>query len=332
MRIFTMKLTACCLAIVICLGSPAFAEPETVRVATYNIENWHQRFLGNRMGKPEVSLPDTPEVKQLLDAVKKANDEDNWQIAQVILDPAFSPDVLVVQEGCRQEDLQFFNKRWLSGAYETLITFPSNTNRDQHLNLLLKPGFKVLDRRDQYHTEPDPAADQRGGRLFARGPAFALIETPGGHRFWVGTTHQKSKSGNSREVTEWRNREAVRTRQILKELETGDPHPVVLLGDMNDELGIQEFEIDGGGDTIANLIGSNGEALFHLATRPLGEAGEVSFGGYWNPRFRSLIDHVVVSKSLKDQIEDVRVISHGLAPVASDHYPVMIQLKLGETK
>ena len=100
-----------------------------------------------------------------------------------------------------------------------------------------------------------------------------------------------------------------------------------LLGDMNDEYGMQEFEAEGGGDTIANLLGP-ANAGFILATKKLHDAKEFSFGGYWNTRYRTLIDHVVVTRGMKDQIQDVKVVkSPPLAPAASDHYPVMVTIK-----
>jgi endonuclease/exonuclease/phosphatase family metal-dependent hydrolase len=303
-----------------------FAYAESITIATYNIEHFNDNFLAHRMATTQPALPEDERVKELLDEVKRQNDENNWEIAQVILDPRFSPDVLVTQEGCRQEDLEFFNERWLNKAYATLLTFPSNTTRDQHLNVLLKPGFKVIERKDQYYLEPDTIPNPRGERLFARGPAFVLVEAPSGYRFWVGTTHQKSKGGNSVEMTQWRNREAKRTREIMKELAASGTKDVILLGDMNDELGIQEFELEGGGDVIANLVGPESDGLI-LATKPLADQGKRSFGGYWNTRFRNLIDHIVITKDVKDQVEEVRVIDDGLAPVASDHYPVMIRIR-----
>src|SRR3954454_6090872 len=143
------------------------------------------------------------------------------------------------------------------------MTFPTNTTRNQHLCMLLKPGFKVIEKRDKYYLEKDTVENSRGERLFARGPAFVLVETPGGYQFWVGVTHQKSKSGNSVDVTKWRIRECARTHQILKELEhsgkgNGD---VLFMGDMNDELGYQEFEQEAGGDAIATLVGPKEDGL-----------------------------------------------------------------------
>lgn len=317
------------LAVLILTGFCGTAAAETVTVATYNIENFRRHFMANRLATSEPPLPQDERVKELLDELKRYNDKNNWMIATVIQAPEFDPDILLIQEGCSQEDLEFFNKRWLNEAYETVITFQTNTNRDQHLNLMMKPGFKVIERRDEFYKEIDSVPNPVGERLFARGPGFVLVETPGGFRFWVGTTHQKSKSGNSIEATRWRNREAVRTHEILRELRDGDPYPVMLLGDINDEIGIQEFEMDGGGDTVANLVGPPGGG-FLLATAQLSEAGKITYGGYWNARFRSLIDHIVISEDLKDRVSEVRVYNTRLAAAASDHYPVIIRIRDGK--
>ena len=186
---------------------------DTITVATYNIENFKEHFLARTIADMKLNSKLTdPELKQafaaMLSELRNANDEDNWETAQVILDPRFSPDILVFEEGCSQEQLDEFNKRWLKGAYETAIVFPGNSTRGQTVGLLAKPGFKVIDRKDQYYEEPDNVSNERGEKLFARGPAFLLMQTPSGYRFWVGVTHQKSKYGNSVEVTQWRNREA----------------------------------------------------------------------------------------------------------------------------
>jgi endonuclease/exonuclease/phosphatase family metal-dependent hydrolase len=243
----------------------------------------------------------------------------------VFNDPKFNPDVVVLQECANQSDLEYFNRRWLGGMYETIIQFPSNTTRDQHLAIMLKPGFKVVEQRTDYHKTPDSVPNDRGNLLFARGPSFVLIETPAGFKMWVGTTHQKSKGGNSVEVTQWRNREAVQTHKILRELrETG--HPVMLLGDFNDEIGIQEFEQEGGGDVMANVVGTADDGLV-LLTEPLSRAGKISFGGYNREDYRSFIDHVIATSDLKDRVENVDVYQDGVAKVASDHYPVFVRLK-----
>jgi endonuclease/exonuclease/phosphatase family metal-dependent hydrolase len=325
--------------------SCALAQAEEIKLATYNIEYFDRHFLAHRYANHPVSQDAAG--KEILEELRKKNDEDNWQTAEVILDSKFNPDILVIEEGCEEADLKYFNHRWLNDAYATVIQFPSNTERRQHLNLLMKPGFKILEKRDQYYLEPDPVGNERGSRLFARGPAFVKVSSPSGYVFWVGVTHMKSKnvgpsederkgdkdgreSDQTRkkkiEATKWRNREAVRTHQIIKELEKVGPNRVLLLGDMNDSLGLDPYEPEGGGDALANLVGPPEDGLI-LATRTLADSKQHSFNGYWRTGFRELIDHVIATPAMKNQVLDVRIISDGLAKVASDHFPVMVRIK-----
>ena len=313
---------------------------EEITVATYNVELFDHHFMAHHASTQPIAK--NPEAKEILDELRKKNDEDNWETAQVILDPKFNPDILVLEEACDQDDLRFFNRRWLNDAYETALTFPTNTDRHQNLDLLMKKGFTILERRDKYHLEPDPVGNARGSRLFARGPAFVKIKTPGGYVFWVGVTHMKSKRydndavssqgseaevRNGRiEVTKWRNREAVRTHQIIKELEKAGPKDVILLGDMNDSLGLDEYEPEGGGDAIMNLVGPPADGLV-LLTKPLAEQHQNSFNGYWRDRFRELIDHVIITPSMKDEVVDVKIFQDSFTAVSSDHFPVMVRLK-----
>jgi endonuclease/exonuclease/phosphatase family metal-dependent hydrolase len=302
------------------------ARAETVTVATYNVEHFENHFLGFKLGKMrEAKQPGA--FQEAVDALKHSNDKENFAVARVITHKSFNPDVLVIEEGCTQANLEFFNKRWLQNAYGTVVQFPSNTDREQHLCMLLKPGFKILQRHDEYHLERDAGGNDRGNVLFARGPVFCLVQTPAGYKFWIGVTHQKSKYDNSLEVTQWRNREAVRTHQIMLNLQKQGPTDVMLLGDMNDELGDDEYEKqpNSGGDSITNLVGPAADH-FVLVTEPLARSHQDSFGGYWNPKFRSFIDHVIVTPSMKDQIQKVEVFYGSVAPVASDHFPVFVKL------
>ena len=323
-------------AVTTCLALTNAARAEDVKIATYNVEHWNDRFNTRQVRATLKKLGDTEELKELADNNARANDKANWAAAEVIR--AMDPDIMVFEEGCTQEDLNYFGHRWLEDAYATMKVFPSNTGeRNQHIGLIAKPGFKILKTMDQYHLEKDSVAKpfatgERNGeagsenRLFARGPAFVLMESPGGKQFWVGVNHQKSKSGNSLDVTRWRNREATRVHGIIKELEKTGPADVVFGGDLNDELGMQEFEQEAGGDSIALIQGPPADGVV-LATRKLAEANAVSFGGYWSTRYRSMIDHFFVTKSLADKVADVKIFKDGLAPVASDHYPVVMTLR-----
>jgi endonuclease/exonuclease/phosphatase family metal-dependent hydrolase len=340
------------------------AESETITLATYNVEHFQEHFYAHQLTqKLAKEKKEDADIKEMLFQLRKMNDEDNWETALVITDRDVNPDILVIEEGCTQDNLEYFNKRWLHSAYETVIQFPSNTgDRNQHLNMLIKPGFKVLQKKDQYYLEKDPTPNSRGDKLFARGPSFVLVQSPGGYKFWVGVTHQKSKridfdrehesamrkelSGQPKAVidekikaaktesgksaAEWRNREAKRTHEIMKALAATAAQDgsadVILLGDMNDDLGMDENEKLAGADAIELLVGPKDDNFF-LATRALAEKGEISFGGYFRPDYRSFIDHVVVTPAMKERVADVRVFHGGVAKVSSDHYPVVVKVK-----
>ena len=351
-----MRRITCGIGLILILG--AAASGETITLATYNIEHFQDNFRAHELSKKLPRDVSDPVLKELLASEREGDDEDNWEVAQVITHPEFNPDVLVIQEGCTQENLEYFNKRWLNNAYATAVVFATNTEHDQHLAMLLKPGFKILEKRDRYHLEKDTVPNERGDRLFARGPAFCLLEGPGGYRFWVGVTHQKSKgifytkeqadavrAANpgatpqqveqkiaedkarlARDAAAWRLREARRTHEIMLELEKTATNDVILLGHMNDDLGQDEAEKQAGGDAIATLVGPPADGLV-LATGPLADKGEFSFGGYYRTQFRNLIDHVVVTKGMKDQVKGVGVFKGGVAAVASDHYPVYVKIE-----
>ncbi len=300
----------------------------TIRIATWNVENWRDHFDAWRRRRQRAR--DEAEARQKqIEAFQ--NDEDNWEIAQVLLDPEFAPDIVVVQEGCAQEELEQFNREWLGGAFATLRVLPSNDERGQTLAILLREGFEIVEIDADHHRLPDPDdLNPRSDRLFARGPAFVLVQTPSGNRLWVGTNHQKSKAGEDGLAdTRWRNAEALATRRIIQDLaaRSDGAAGVVFLGDLNDQLGIQAWELEGGGDTVANLVGPP-EAGLELATRKLAEEGVASYMGYWRPTYRGLIDHIVITQDLAPSVGQVAVFDSAWARVASDHLPVYIDLRL----
>ncbi len=303
----------------------AAAAPAQVRIVTFNIENWRNHFFAFKMNKRASTQPAwDDDVKELIQIARQDADTENWAAARAILDPSVRPDIMVMQEGCSQEDLNFFNTQFLNGYFDTVHVFPSNTERGQNIGILMRPGFKVLEYRQDYYKEPDTAGVNtiQTGFLFARGPGFAHVQAPDGNTFWVGTNHQKSKSGNSVEVTKWRNAEAKRTHEILQDLRKSDPE-VIFLGDLNDELGYQEFELEAGGSAIDLLVGSGDDALV-LATKPLVDKGAISYHGRMRGRHRSFIDHAIITPEAAKQLKDIHVGVSPHAEYASDHYPVVL--------
>ena len=309
-------------ALLLSLLLTSAAAPEPVRVVSYNVENFRENFTAFQLQKKyrDADLPE--DVIDLIDRERREDREENLEVAAVILE--LRPDVLALQESAGKRDLEYFNKEFLGGHFGTIVELPTNTDRDQHLCVMLRPGFEVV---RQVSLAEMPDADdlnERGDRLFARGPGFLLIETPGGERFWLGNTHQKSKGGNSALVTRWRNAEARATRDEMLELADGREKDVLLVGDMNDDLGLGEYEAEGGGDVMANF--TDGVALL---TRPLIDAGAVSYVGYGGSDRTSMIDHAVATKTLAGQVDSVELHAGPMTAVASDHLPLIVDLKLG---
>lgn len=298
--------------------------PVPLRIMTMNTEWWVNVFLPKKVLATTRSIkPPLPEdVIEVLKNARAASDEENWEIARNIL--AVQPDVMVFQEGCAIEDLTWFNNQMLRNYFEAVHVFKTNDERGQNTGILVKAGFKVLEFREDYHNEPDTNdVNPRGDKLFARGPGFAKIKAPNGTEFWVGTNHTKSKSGNSVEVTKWRIAESRRTNQIIAELKKAGPAPVFFLGDMNDELGYQEFEQEAGGSSVEATAGTGADALLVL-TKSLAESGAISYHGGRAGRHHSFIDHAFATPEAAKWVKEVHVFNGELADVASDHYPVVV--------
>jgi endonuclease/exonuclease/phosphatase family metal-dependent hydrolase len=309
-------------------GKPADPKPAdgSVRIVTYNIENWRYSFLAHKVW-PSSQPSWSEDLVDLVARERREDDEENWEVARTILHDGVKPDILVIQEACEQRDLNYFNTQFLRGYFDTVHIFPSNSNRGQNIGILMRPGFKVLEYREDYKDIPDKNDDNpETDKLFARGPGFAKVEAPNGARFWVGTNHAKSKSGNSVEATRWRNAEARMTNKIISELRKAGPNKVVFLGDLNDEIGLQEFEKEAGGSAIELLAGSGADAL-KIVTRPLSDEGKISFHGGRSTRYKSFIDHAVLTPEAEKHLKRVSVFTGDLADVASDHYPVVLEFQ-----
>jgi endonuclease/exonuclease/phosphatase family metal-dependent hydrolase len=298
------------------------AAGQTVRIMTYNVENFRQNFLAFQVNK--TTQPNWPPAAlELIARERREDDEENWEVARTITD--VSPDIWLLQEGCDKSDLEYFNREFLKGYFETVHVFKTNTDRVQNTAILLKPGFKVLEYKEDYHDEPDTGdVNPLFDKLFARGPGFALVQAPDGSKFWVGTNHAKSKAGdNGVPVTQWRNAEAVRTNQIINELRKAGPKEVFFLGDMNDELGMDQYEKEVGASAI-ELIGGKGDTALEILTKPLVDRGEISYGGYRRGDHRSFIDHAFATPEAAKWVQSVYVFRGDLADVASDHFPVVV--------
>jgi hypothetical protein len=308
---------------------------ETIRVATYNIE--HMSDMLN------VALvePNDRTREQWGDFFN--DEEDCYEVAWVITQTAATPDILLIQEGCSQDELEHFNTHWLRQAYAYVKVFRGNSPRGQQLGILAKKGFEPLEVRE-FADEVDPVDDpalrklKEGGGLaeknllFSRGPAFVKFRTPGGHVMWVGNTHVKSKYGNSLPVVKWRIREMQRTREICGELlATGDTPYLLLGGDFNDDMQLDEFEKKLSRDALSIMIDGKGDEQLLSLTSPLIRTNPR--GGTYHARVKTKyppawFDYIFASPDLARYVKATTLIDTPLAGVASDHLPVVTEIAL----
>lgn len=313
--VWFLLLTAGCGA----AGENTTAQPmkpagEEVVIATWNIENFMMLFDQEMM--PERSRNTTEYYR---------DDEDLYEIARTMKLPQMNADIVLIQEGPTPAMLELFVRERLGGRYAYVKSFEGNTE-GQYLCMLIKPGFRVLQER-VYKDEKDSVSGQM---LFSRGPAFVLVETPKGHRLWVGTTHAKSKADNSRSVTEWRIREMVRTRQICGELLAGGPTEYLLIGgDFNDDFGLDSYEKSLGQDGVEVMVKGEGkerlicldEVIWKKNPRAASYHCEIK-----PPRYRSFLDHFFASPALAERMKEIYLVNDPIAAVASDHYPLVVRL------
>src|SRR5205807_755966 len=87
-------------AIVLILLLTPTLRAEQITLATYNVELFDHHFMAHHASTQPIAKD--PAAKEILEELRKKNDEDNWETAQVILDPKFNPDILVIEEACDQ--------------------------------------------------------------------------------------------------------------------------------------------------------------------------------------------------------------------------------------
>src|SRR3954467_8919735 len=70
-----------------------------ITIATYNVEHFADHFRGFHMDQAATTRPVDADMKDLIAAIKRWNTENQWEVANVISDPKFSPDILCIEEG-----------------------------------------------------------------------------------------------------------------------------------------------------------------------------------------------------------------------------------------
>ena len=306
------------LAVIIFAFNNACLNAENVKIATYNIEHFARMFDQHKLPRGERDM-----TEYYRDC------EDIYEVARVINLPDFDPDIICIEEGPELAMLELFNKDYLNSKYAFVRVFDTNSNRDQTLAMLAKPGF-VVKQIVQYCKDPDPADSSGTKWLFSRGPGFVQFQTPGGNQLCVGVTHIKSKYGDNPDMVKRRGRQMARIGAICASYIDSGLDYVAVLGDFNDSFGLDKNETKAGMDAIAQVLAASDRIT--CLTRPLQQQGDYTYHcQFKSPRYRSFLDHIFVSESLAKINSSIKVIKDPIADVASDHWPVLANFDFPES-
>jgi len=316
-----------------------------LKIATWNIENMNNYFSGD---KP-----------------KEDADSDNHfqQIRDVIL--GIDADILGIQEGPNKEiEMNRFLEKHLPGKYKTVIASPrdrhpiNNTSySDRQISFILYRDDPKFTHNQIERTEHDgPFADWRttidpehpDSLYFHHRLPVEMDFTydDGTKNFTVRLLclHTKSKKPNYAKPGDAKNNrrillaQAIKIRDYIDSILDNDLNaPVIVVGDLNDGIGLDPFEYVLGGDFVGILTGSvrMPYRLFDNACKiqileNLQEPGKhysISFNADGEIQ-KILIDHILFSPYFKnnDLIEEstgkIREDLRNSFPNASDHTPI----------
>lgn len=272
----------------------------TVRVATFNVENYLDAPAENRHVKP-------PEARA--------------KVAESIA--ALRPDVLALEEMGSTNALMELQAalvaRGMNLPYWEFVTGP-----DPAIHIAILSRFELVARRP--HT--NEAYLLNGHRLrLSRGIAEVDVRVSERFQFTLMAAHLKSRLPSAvADEAEMREQEAVRLRALVEERLAADPN-LVLAGDLNDSRDSKPLKA---------VLGKGRFALFdtHPAERDCsghaegsGARGRAAAWTYYYARedMYSRIDYVLVSPAMKARWlpQESCVLSMPDWGTASDHRPVV---------
>jgi len=277
------------------------AVPDSFRVATFNLENYHLRPFGNRPAK-------SPESRR--------------QAVQQIL--AIQPDVLALQEIGEREALVELQGRLKESGLD-LPHLEHVSGWDTNIFVAVLSRFPFSARR----PHPRESFLLNGRRLFtSRGIAEVEIEVTARYRFTLLTTHLKSRRQSTvADEADLRAAEARVLREKVDAILAVSPNAnIVVCGDFNDTRD---------SETLRTLVGRGKPAL--TDTRPFERNGDTR----GTDRFRTVtwthfygkedtysrIDYVLLSKGMSREwkSEGSYVLAAPNWGLASDHRPVVCE-------
>ncbi|MEM1387542.1 MAG: endonuclease/exonuclease/phosphatase family protein [Pseudomonadota bacterium] len=334
-----------------------------LRIATYNVE-WFNALFDDE-ARPLVD--DGPSARHRI--TRRAQFE---ALGRVFT--ALKADVVMVVEApdtIRQRDtiraLERFAARFELRARKAVMGFVNQTQ--QELALLYDPDRVTLrhDPRDggahaprfdttfRFDLDVDAAPEAIS---FSKPPLEAVLEV-GGHTLRLIGCHVKSKAPHGatdpqsvmRISIENRRKQLAQCvwmrRRVDAHLEAGDD--VILLGDLNDGPGLDEYEKLFGRSGVEIVLGSGEGALYDpharmALTQRLGASHATA--RFYNKAegryFQALLDYIMVSPGLRRRARTWRIWHPFDDPpcynapelrdallTASDHFPVTLDLELG---
>ncbi len=326
-------------------GGPALpplgAEPGSLTVATFNVENLHP---GDEMIprlawviRNDLGAPDVVALQEVQD---DSGPEDDGTTSAAATFAALIEAIAAV-DGPRYEVHQIDPRDNADGGQ------PGGNIRvgflvDPRRVTVTQRGELSPDARVEVHVdERGPLLSPNPGRVSPADPAFAESEELGyaptrkplalevdfqGRRVFLVNVHLKSKSGDDRVfgsrqpprfvTEEQRSLQAARVRELADEILARDPEAaVVVLGDLNEHEFRGPLAVLTAGDSLVNLI----------------ERVPVADRYTYNYRGNSqVLDHILVSPGLATGAQILIQHLHADFPVPrpSDHDPVLARLKI----
>ncbi len=294
----------------------------TIRLMSYNIENLFDEHddpaLTGRFDDKDMTKPAAHRAAAA-DAIRRAN-----------------PDVIALQEVESLQALLWFRDEFLSDmGYAHVVSLDSGDSRGIENSVLSRfplKDAKVWPGLPLGGTHPQ-SSEFRGEPIeFRRSPLRVTIEVPdaakpdvAAYSLTLFVVHQKSGRDNNY----WRNREAMKTVELAKELLDLDPnYQIAILGDLNCQPGEQPYRtfISGGFvDAFADRVKGDPDWITH-------ESGRV-------------IDHILLSPGAAGRVVPQTRFVLGVPArpegvdwrttpppegYASDHYPVVLDLSIAD--
>ena len=270
------------------------ADPPSVVIATYNVEN----YLGEEPAGEVSPRRGKPKSEKAIDAV-----------IQVIKD--VRPDILGVCEMGDLERFEDFKKRLASaGLGYTDFEYVQAVDPDRHLALVSR--FPIVARQ----SLPDVSFELAGRpEKVRRGILDVTIQVNSGYQLRVVTAHLKSKLPVPEGEALVRRYEAQLLRKHLDEILTADPAvKLACLGDFNDLKNEPAYH---------EITGARGSV--YMAPLPAKDELGDTWTEYWKAAdLYSRIDYIFVSPALHREVAagSPRVYRSPYWNQASDHRPV----------